>query len=83
MIDRRKPLAPDDLVWKIHEEVVKRAGHNKHFALAIVPQKRVDWSLRQPAGGRPLLPEVAKAITEVEREFQELYRLKGVPIDKV
>lgn len=75
MVDRRKALNSDELVWKIHEEVVKRAGHNKHFAIAVAPVKG-GWVLRQPAGGRHLLPEVVAAIAEVEQELQQLYRLK-------
>ena len=77
MVDRRKALEPDELLWKIHEEVVKRAGSNKHFAIAVVPEKRVGWVLQQSAGGRLLLPEVEAAIADVEREFQKIYRLKG------
>lgn len=75
MVDRRKRLEPDELVWLIHQEVVKRAGGNKHFAIAVAPIKG-GWVIRQPNGGRPLLPEVEAAIVKVEEEFQRLYRLK-------
>lgn len=76
MVDRRKRLEADDLVWMIHQELLKRIGKGRSFTIAVAPQKGGGWVVRQPAGGRSVFPEVQAAIEDVEREFQALYRLK-------
>lgn len=75
MVDRRKRLEPDELVWMIHEELLKRVGHGRTFAIAVAPVKG-GWVVRQPAGGRPMFPEVQAALDEVVADLQENYRLK-------
>lgn len=71
----RKRVQVDDLIWMIHQEVLRRVGKDKQFSIAIAPEKGHGWAICKPAGGRPFHDDVLKAIREVEREFRSRYSI--------
>lgn len=77
----RKRIEIDDLIWLIHKEVLARVGKGKQFSVAVGHEKGHSWSIRLPAGGRPLHPDVLKALRDVEREFQLAYAIPKAKLD--
>lgn len=72
---RRKRVSVDELIWLIHEAVVARVGPTRQLAFSVGREIGPGWAIRLPAGGRPLHPNVAQALKEVEREFQTKYAI--------
>jgi hypothetical protein len=81
VVDRRKRLEPDELVWMIHEELLKRIGAGRTFTIAVAPVKG-GWVVHQPTGGRPIFPEVQAALDEVVADLQKRYRLKRTRVSR-
>lgn len=78
----RKLIEIDDLIWMVHKEILARVGKGKQFSVAVGHEKGNGWSIRLPAGGRPLHPDVLIALRDVEREFQLKYAIpKAEPDD--
>lgn len=75
----RKRVQVDDLIWMFHQEVFRRVGKGKQFAIAIGPGKLHGWSVRLPVGSRPFQDDVLSAIGDVERELQARY---SIPSDR-
>lgn len=72
---RRKRVQVDELIWLIHKEVLARVGSSRQLSFSVGRENGSTWAVRLPTGGRPLHPTVARALKDVEHEFQQKYAI--------
>jgi hypothetical protein len=74
----KKSLSSTDLVWLIHEKLQESGDYPQlGLSIAIVPADGVGWTALMSSRQRTKYPLCEKRIRTIERQFREMYVLKG------
>ena len=74
----KKAISNADLIWLFHERLREfRDCPASGLSIAIVPAPDVGWTVLMNPRQRSKRPVCAKRVRAIEKQFREMYVLKG------